>query len=188
MPPEFELDESELASTDGHDSDLDEDPSEYRHRPRRQEEEDMHPHQHHGYCDKTPLTITPLFPGSPAHKEDESRPPPPRYMLTGALDSTIRLWDLSTGRCLRTFFGHVEGIWALAADTLRVVSGAEDRMVKVWDPKTGLCERGFVGHTGPVTCIGLSDSKLVTGSEDFDVRVQEFDAGDGGISEATGSG
>lgn len=103
-----------------------------------------------------------------------SRPLPPRYMLTGALDSTVRLWDVSTGKCLKKFFGHVEGIWALAGDTLRVVSGAEDRMVKVWDARTGKCERTFTGHAGPVTCIGLSDSRMCTGSEDCEVRLYSF--------------
>ncbi|KAL8749597.1 MAG: hypothetical protein Q9184_006745 [Pyrenodesmia sp. 2 TL-2023] len=98
---------------------------------------------------------------------------PPRYMLTSALDSTIRLWDTASGRCLHTYFGHLEGVWALAADTLRIVSGAEDRMVKVWDPKKGY-ERTFTGHAGPVTCIGLSDSKLCTGSEDCEVRMYSF--------------
>ncbi|KAL2064303.1 hypothetical protein VTL71DRAFT_4797 [Oculimacula yallundae] len=103
-----------------------------------------------------------------------TRPHPPRYMVTGALDSTVRLWDVSTGRCLKTMFGHVEGVWAVAADTLRVVSGAEDRMVKVWDARTGKCEKTFSGHAGPVTCIGLSDSKMVTGSEDCEVRLYSF--------------
>ena len=110
-----------------------------------------------------------------------SRPLPPRYMLTGALDSTVRLWDVGTGKCLKTFFGHVEGVWALAGDTLRVVSGAEDRMVKVWDARTGRCERTFTGHAGPVTCIGLSDSRMVTGSEDCEVRLHSFKDGGGGI-------
>lgn len=115
----------------------------------------------------------------------QGRPLPPRYMLTGALDSTVRLWDVTSGRCLKTFFGHVEGVWALAADTLRVVSGAEDRAVKVWDSRTGKCERTFTGHAGPVTCIGLSDSRMCTGSEDHEVRLYSFKTegnGHGGCS------
>ncbi|OBT68259.1 hypothetical protein VE03_02335 [Pseudogymnoascus sp. 23342-1-I1] len=115
-----------------------------------------------------------------------NRPLPPRYMLTGALDSTVRLWDVGTGRCLKTFFGHVEGVWALAGDTLRVVSGSEDTMVKMWDARTGRCERTFTGHAGPVTCIGLSDSRMCTGSEDCEVRLHSF-KGDNGV-EAGGSG
>ena len=103
-----------------------------------------------------------------------NRPSPPKYVLTSALDSTIRLWEVPTGRCVRTFFGHVEGVWALAADTLRIVSGAEDRMVKVWDPRTGKCERTFTGHAGPVTCIGLSDSRMCSGGEDAEVRMYSF--------------
>lgn len=111
------------------------------------------------------------------------RPRPARYILTGALDDTIRLWDVATGKCLRTLFGHVEGVWALAADTLRVVSGAQDRMVKVWDARTGRCERTFTGHTGPVTCIGLSDSRMATGGEDAEVRMYSFgEEGNEGVS------
>ena len=102
------------------------------------------------------------------------RPMPPRYMLTGALDNTIRLWDTYTSKCLRTYFGHVEGVWALAADSLRVVSGAEDRTVKVWDTRSGKCERTFTGHAGPVNCLGLSDSRMCTGGEDNEVRMYSF--------------
>lgn len=107
-----------------------------------------------------------------------NRPLPPRYILTSALDATIRMWDVSTGRCLKTLFGHLEGVWALAGDTLRVVSGAQDRMVKMWDARSGKCERTFTGHTGPVTCIGLSDSRMCTGSEDCEVRLYSFKAND----------
>ena len=104
----------------------------------------------------------------------DDRPQPPRYILTGGLDGTIRLWDVNSGKCLKTLFGHVEGVWALAADTLRIVSGAEDRTVKVWDARTGKSEKTFTGHEGPVTCLGLGDSRLVTGSEDLTVRVLSF--------------
>lgn len=73
-------------------------------------------------------------------------------------------------------FGHVEGIWGLVGDSLRMVTGANDAMVKIWDPRSGKCERTFTGHTGPVTCVGLSDSRMASGSEDGEVRLYSFEA------------
>ena len=110
----------------------------------------------------------------PASTTTANREPIPHYILTAALDSTVKLWDVETGRCIRTLFGHVEGIWALAADTLRVVSGAQDRMVKVWNMSTGKCERTITGHAAAVTCLALSDSRLITGSEDGEARMYCF--------------
>lgn len=106
---------------------------------------------------------------------DPSRPLPPRYMLTGGLDNTVRLWDTATGKCVRSMFGHVEGIWGLVGDTLRVVTGANDSMTKIWEPRSGKCERSFTGHAGPVTCVGLSDSRMASGSEDGEVRLYSFE-------------
>ncbi|KAH6624100.1 quinon protein alcohol dehydrogenase-like superfamily [Chaetomium sp. MPI-SDFR-AT-0129] len=109
-----------------------------------------------------------------AFASDPLRPLPPRYFLSGALDSTIRLWDSATGRCLKTMFGHLEGVWSLAGDTLRVISGANDGMVKCWEPRSGKCDATFVGHRGPVTCVGLSDSRMASGSEDGEIRIYSF--------------
>ena len=118
--------------------------------------------------------------------DDENRPLPPRYMLTGGLDNTVRLWDTRSGKCIRSMFGHVEGIWGLVGDTLRVVTGANDSMTKIWDPKDGKCERSFTGHAGPVTCVGLSDSRMASGSEDGEVRLYSFE-GDSGQEMGTPS-
>lgn len=112
----------------------------------------------------------------PGFANDAERPLPPRYMLTGGLDNTVRLWDIATGKCIRSMFGHVEGIWGLVGDTLRVVTGANDSMTKIWEPRSGKCERSFTGHAGPVTCVGLSDSRMASGSEDGEVRLYSFEA------------
>lgn len=120
-----------------------------------------------------PRTLS-AWSGVPFFPEDMDRPSPPTYILTAGLDNTIRLWHVPSGRRLRTFFGHLEGIWALSADNLRVVSGAQDRMVKIWDPRTGICERTFTGHAGAVTCVGLSSERIITGSEDHEIRIMEF--------------
>ncbi len=121
-----------------------------------------------------PLTAAAKSRYTDTFHHDTDRVAPPRYIITSALDSTIRLWEVPTGKCVKTFFGHVEGVWALAADALRVVSGAEDRMVKVWDARTGACEKTYTGHAGPVTCVGLSDSRMCSGSEDGEVRMHCF--------------
>lgn len=117
---------------------------------------------------------TPEASDEPIFPHDPDRPKPPSYMLTGSLDGTIRLWHVPSGRCIHRFFGHVEGVWCLAADTLRLVSGAEDKTIKIWDPRTGKHERTLTGHTGPVTCIGLSDCRLISGSEDGTIRMHCF--------------
>ncbi|KAI0166627.1 quinon protein alcohol dehydrogenase-like superfamily [Xylariaceae sp. FL1272] len=111
----------------------------------------------------------------PMFVEHPERPLPPRHILTGSLDGTLRVWDTATGKSPRCFWGHVEGVWGLAADTLRYVSGANDATVKVWEPRTGKCERTFTGHSGPVTCVGLSDSRFASGGEDGEVRLYSFE-------------
>ncbi|KAK0555187.1 hypothetical protein OC845_000323 [Tilletia horrida] len=95
-------------------------------------------------------------------------------LVSGSLDNTIKLWDVRTGRCLRTFFGHVQGVWSLDADKLRIISASLDRTIKIWDRETGYCQNTLVGHRGAVTCVALGDDKIVSGSDDNDVRVWSF--------------
>ena len=54
-------------------------------------------------------------------------------LVSGSLDNTIKLWDIETGKTTRTFFGHIEGVWGVASDKLRLVSGSHDRTIKVCD-------------------------------------------------------
>lgn len=52
-------------------------------------------------------------------------------LVSGSLDNTIKVWDVETGKVMRTLFGHIEGVWAVACDKLRLVSGSHDRTIKV---------------------------------------------------------
>lgn len=99
---------------------------------------------------------------------------PPASFATASLDSTVKIWDTATGKCTKTLFGHVEGVWALAADSLRIISGAQDASLKVWDVESGRCQRTITGHQGPVTCVHLGDSRMVTGGEDGQARMYCF--------------
>jgi len=51
-------------------------------------------------------------------------------LISGSLDNTIKTWDVNTGKAVKTFFGHIEGVWSIAADKMRLISGSHDRTIK----------------------------------------------------------
>jgi F-box/WD-40 domain protein MET30 len=105
-------------------------------------------------------------------ESEHSRPVP--VLVSGALDNTIRVWDVESGQLVNTLFGHIEGVWSVTGDKLRVVSGSHDRTIKIWEQETGNCQTTLVGHRGAVTCIALADDKIISGSDDGDIKIWDF--------------
>ncbi|KAI0336970.1 WD40 repeat-like protein [Trametopsis cervina] len=95
-------------------------------------------------------------------------------LISGSLDNTIKMWDIESAKTVQTLFGHIEGVWAVASDKLRMVSGSHDRTIKVWAREEGRCTATLVGHRGAVTCLALGEDKIVSGSDDGDVRIWSF--------------
>ena len=98
----------------------------------------------------------------------------PTHLLTCSLDNTIKLWEVKSGKCIRTQFGHIDVVWSLSADTFRIISGAHDRLVKVWDLQNGRCLHTFSNNSS-VSCVGLSDSRFAAGLENGTVKMWSFD-------------
>ena len=111
-------------------------------------------------------------PFSPSSKLSEISDAP--IIISSALDNTIKIWDTATGKCLRTLFGHVQGIWGLDFDKLRIVSGSHDKTLRIWDTETGRCLYALEGHNGPVTAVALSDTKIMSASDDGEVKIWDF--------------
>lgn len=116
--------------------------------------------------------------------------PYPTHLLSCSLDNTIKLWDIKKGCCVRTQFGHVEGVWDVAADNFRIVSGSHDGKVKVWDLQSGKCLHTFQGKSleqrptgtepsvhkvAPIACVGIGDSEFFSGDELGYVKMYKFD-------------
>ncbi|KAG9029524.1 hypothetical protein FRB95_005245 [Tulasnella sp. JGI-2019a] len=102
-------------------------------------------------------------------------------LVSGSLDNTIRVWDVESGKRIKTLFGHIEGVWAVACNNLRLVTGSHDKTIKIWNRDEGKCTATLVGHRGAVTCLAVGDDKIVSGSDDGDVRIWSFGAPSGSL-------
>ena len=54
------------------------------------------------------------------------------YLVTASDDKTIKLFDLRTGRCVRTLQGHNHFVQSISVDSTKLVSGGVDNQIKVW--------------------------------------------------------
>ncbi|SCU97987.1 LAMI_0F12420g1_1 [Lachancea mirantina] len=98
------------------------------------------------------------------------------YIITGADDKVMRIYDAKTEEFVTQLSGHDGGVWALKYDKEGVVvSGSTDRSVRVWNIKKGKCTHLFRGHTSTVRCLDIVEHQgikyIVTGSRDYTLRV-----------------
>jgi WD40 repeat protein len=65
--------------------------------------------------------------------------PDGKSVATASYDKLIKLWDVESGKEIRTLKDHIDAVYALAftPDGKRLVSASADRGVKVWDVVTG---------------------------------------------------
>ena len=110
--------------------------------------------------------------------------PDSKYLVAGAEDKTIKLWDIQGRRLRFSLSGHSKDIYSVdySADGQYVVSGSGDKRAKLWDVNTGTCVRTFGDEDGPkdgVTSVAVSpDSKYIAaGSLDRVVRLWELKSG-----------
>jgi WD40 repeat protein len=104
-----------------------------------------------------------------------------QFALSGSWDKTLRLWELSTGRCLRTLESHTDRVEsvALTSDGRFALSGSCDKTLRLWELATGRCLRTLKGHTGAVTAVALTgDARFaLSGSWDKTLRLWELATG-----------
>ena len=93
----------------------------------------------------------------------------------------FKLWDVPTGKEIRTFSGHSCYIntAVFTADGGRILSGSMDTTMKLWDVQTGKEVRTFRGHSNVVSIITISpdDKYILSGSWDGTIKLWDFVSG-----------
>jgi len=109
--------------------------------------------------------------------------PDGRHIISGSGggDDTIKLWDVATGREIRTFSGHKSYVSSVAfsPDGKQIISGSYDNTIKLWDTATGREIRTFSGHTDSVSSAAFSpDGKqIISGSRDKTIKLWDAATG-----------
>ena len=67
------------------------------------------------------------------------------HVVSGSLDTSIRVWDVETGNCIHTLTGHQSLTSGMELKDNILVSGNADSTVKIWDIKTGQCLQTLQG-------------------------------------------
>jgi len=130
----------------------------------------------HGVAEVTAVKI---WSGSlPSLTQGEGR----KFVFSASADWTIKLWDVGSRSCLRTFAWHLARITALAlvqpaspwlnkiASGPILVSASLDNSLGVWDVDAGKCIQTLLGHTQGVVAVETDGARVVSASCDSTVR------------------
>ena len=102
-------------------------------------------------------------------------------MFSCGLDKTVKCWDMEYNKVIRSYHGHLSGVYSLKLHpTLDILfSGGRDSACRVWDMRTKAQIFVLSGHDDTVCSILTqgTDPQVVTGSHDSTIKLWDLAAG-----------
>lgn len=107
-------------------------------------------------------------------------------LVSASLDNTVRVWDLSKGKCTGLLEGHNAPVSCMQMDDTIVVTGSLDASLKLWDltklhnsydEDESPCVHTFESHIEEITVLSFHNYNLVSGSQDRTIRQWDLQTG-----------
>jgi WD40 repeat protein len=102
------------------------------------------------------------------------------YVLSGSEHYTLKLWEIASGREIRTFnYRYSVRSVAFSPDGKYALSGSNDATIKLWEVANGKEIRTFIGHKFGVNSVAFSpDGKYaLSASGDDTIRLWDISSG-----------
>lgn len=105
-----------------------------------------------------------------------------RLMISGG-GTSLKLWDVSTGREIRTFAGVTDSVYSVAfsPDAGLIITGCANHKAELWDVETGKAIRSFKGQTKDdlIDSVAFSPDgrSVLTGGSDKIIRLWDIASG-----------
>lgn len=108
--------------------------------------------------------------------------PDGRYLASPSYDMTIRIWDVSRGKCVSVLKGHKDAVISVAwsPDGQRLASASGENLIRLWDTASGKQHLQMLkGHTNIVWSVAWSPDgqHLASASDDKTIRLWDATSG-----------
>ncbi|OUL18193.1 WD40 repeat domain-containing protein [Nostoc sp. 106C] len=104
-----------------------------------------------------------------------------KMLATASADNTLKLWNISTGKEIKTLIGHtnsVNGV-SFSPDGKMLASASDDNTLKLWNTSTGKEIKTLIGHTNSVKGVNFSPNGKMLASASSDNMVKLWDISTG---------